>query len=192
MVLYDFIKFAHVLTVIFMAVPLYNLIVVNERALFGKAHLDVDRYFETLIRGSAIRCYVFQVSALVTGLLLVWQSGPLSALVENWVLGVKLILLLILTALLSVVHFSVQPGIDALLARAEGEKIPDEIAARIGPLRLRRKRLAATCLFLVVVTVLLGMQTARVFPWWMSAGLIVLAALFCVRVFRSRMVYGWF
>jgi hypothetical protein len=42
--LYDTLKFLHVITVVFMAAPLYNLVVVNERVRFGKAHLDVDRY----------------------------------------------------------------------------------------------------------------------------------------------------
>jgi hypothetical protein len=52
MSLYDTLKFLHVITVVFMAAPLYNLVVVNERVRFGKAHLDVDRYFENLIRGN--------------------------------------------------------------------------------------------------------------------------------------------
>ena len=75
--MYDVMKFLHVLTVVFMAAPLYNLIVVNERAKFGKAHIQVDRYFESLIRGNATRCYVFQVTALVTGVLLVGLGGSL-------------------------------------------------------------------------------------------------------------------
>ena len=39
---YDAIKFIHVLAVVFMSAPLYNLIVVNERVRFGKAPLAVD------------------------------------------------------------------------------------------------------------------------------------------------------
>jgi hypothetical protein len=35
-----------------MAAPLYNLIVVNERVRFGKAHLEVDRYFENITGGT--------------------------------------------------------------------------------------------------------------------------------------------
>ena len=53
---YDAVKFAHILTVVFMAAPLYNLIVVNERLRFGKAPYPVDRYFENLIKTNAVRC----------------------------------------------------------------------------------------------------------------------------------------
>ena len=50
--LYDVLKFLHLITVVFMAAPLYNLVVVNERARFGKAHLQVDQYFESIIRAT--------------------------------------------------------------------------------------------------------------------------------------------
>lgn len=188
---FDLVKFLHVLTVVFMAAPLYNLIVVNERARFGKAPLQVDQYFENLIRGNAIRCYIFQLTALVTGVLLTGLQGPWTLLFTNGVLLAKLLLLLVLTGLLSVVHFSLQPRIDGLLAQAEGDAIPQAIAAQMGPLRLKRKRLAATCLFLVVTTVLLGVQVFSRFAAWLTFVLVVLAALFAWRVYRSRIPYGW-
>ena len=59
---YEVIKFLHILTVVFMAAPLYNLIVVNERLRFGKAPTAVDRYFENLIKTNAVRCFVFQAT----------------------------------------------------------------------------------------------------------------------------------
>src|SRR3970282_982769 len=90
--LYDLLKFLHILTVVFMAAPLYNLVVVNERVKFGKAHIQVDRYFENLIRGNAARCHVFQATALVTGVLLVGLGGSWITLVTNWVLLTKLII----------------------------------------------------------------------------------------------------
>ncbi|MBI3013477.1 MAG: hypothetical protein HYY65_00095 [Candidatus Tectomicrobia bacterium] len=189
MSLYDFFKFLHILTVVFMAAPLYNLVVVNERARFGKAHLQVDQYFENLIRGNSIRCYIFQLTALATGLLLISLQGSLTPLFTNWILLVKFLLLLVLT--LSLVHFSLQPQIDGLLAKAEGDALPQAIAAQIGPLRLRRKRLAATCLFLVITTVLLGLQVVSRFAASLTVILIVLAALFAWRVYRSRIPYGW-
>ena len=188
---YDLVKFLHILTVVFMAAPLYNLVVVNERVRFGKAHLQVDQYFENLIRGNAIRCYIFQLTALVTGLVLIGLQGSLSPLFTNWILFVKTLLLLVLTGLLSVVHFSLQPRIDGLLAQAQGDAIPQEIAAQIGPLRLKRKRLAATCLFLVITIVLLGLQVVSRFAASLTVLLIVLAALFAWRVYRSRIPYGW-
>ena len=189
--LYDLLKFLHILTVVFMAAPLYNLVVVNERVKFGKAHIQVDRYFENLIRGNATRCYVFQATALVTGVILVGLGGSLVSLVTNWVLLTKLIILLILTALLSVVTFALQPRIDRLLAQVTGDAIPQEIAAQLGPIRLRRKRLAAICLFLVISTVLLGLQVSVPFGAPLNALLILLAAVFAWRVYSSPIPYGW-
>ena len=189
--LYDLLKFLHILTVVFMAAPLYNLVVVNERVKFGKAHIQVDRYFENLIRGNATRCYVFQATALVTGVILVGLGGSLVSLVTNWVLLTKLIILLILTALLSVVTFALQPRIDRLLAQVTGDAIPQEIAAQLGPIRLRRKRLAAPCLFLVISTVLLGLQVSVPFGAPLNALLILLAAVFAWRVYSSPIPYGW-
>ncbi len=189
--LYDLLKFLHIITVVFMAAPLYNLVVVNERVKFGKAHVQVDRYFENLIRGNATRCYVFQATALATGVLLVAVGGSLATLVRNWVLLTKLIILLVLTGLLSVVTFSLQPRIDGLLAQVTGESIPQEIAAQLGPIRLRRKRLAATCLFLVITTVLLGLQVAVPFGVPLNALLLVLVALFAWRVYSTPIPYGW-
>lgn len=191
MALYDLLKFAHVLAVVFMAIPLFNLIVVNERVSFGTAHVQVDRYFENIIRGGAKRCYVFQLTALVTGLWLAGLMAPWDAVFANPVLLAKLGLLAILTILLSVVHFSLQPRIDAILREVEGDSIPPSAASRIGPLRLQRKRLAAICLFLVVVTILLGMQVGLRFPEWLTATLIAVAALFAWRVYKSRVLYGW-
>src|SRR3989304_10155335 len=186
MELYKVINFLHVLTVVFMAAPLYNLIVVNERARFGKAHIQVDRYFESLIRGNATRCYVFQITALVTGVLLVGLGGSLVSLVTNWALLAKLILLLVLTAFLSWVNFGIQPQIDGLLKQVQAETIPAEIASQIAPIRGLRKRLAATCLFLVIVTVLLGLQVSVRFDPAVTVGLILLAAVFALRGYRSE------
>lgn len=67
MELYEVLKFLHILAVVFMSAPLYNLIIVNERVRFGKAPAQVDRYFENLIRGNAVRCCVFQLTVFMTG-----------------------------------------------------------------------------------------------------------------------------
>lgn len=116
----------------------------------------------------------------------------MKALLTNWVLSAKLLLLLTLMGLLSWVHFGVQPRIDGLLSQVQGEAIPQEIAAQIAPLRGRRKRLAATCLFLVIVTVLLGVQVFSRFAPAVTLGLILLAALFSWKVYRTPIPYGWF
>jgi len=152
----------------------------------------VDRYFENLIRGNAIRCYVFQLTALATGILLIPIGGEAwQALFTNWVLLVKFLLLLVLTALLSWVNFGIQPQIDGLLKQVQAETIPAEIASQIAPIRGLRKRLAATCLFLVIVTVLLGLQVSVRFDPAVTVGLILLAAVFAWRVYRTPIPYGW-
>src|SRR3990167_10013640 len=95
---YQAVKFLHILTVVFMAAPLYNLIVVNERLRYGKAPYAVDRYFENLIKTNAIRCFVFQLTAFVTGILLLPLGGlPLNALLTNRGLLAKFVLLLVLS-----------------------------------------------------------------------------------------------
>ncbi len=191
MAIYDFLKAAHIVVVVFMAAPLYNLIVVNERVKFGKAHLQVDQYFETLIRGNSIRCYVFQLTALVTGVLLAILSGSVASLFTNPVLLAKLLLLLTLTGLLSIVHFSLQPGIDRLLAQATGDVLAPSLVAQIAPLRLRRKRRAAVCLFLMITTVVLGVQVFSPFAPVVTATVVAFGGLFAWRVYRSPVRYGW-
>jgi hypothetical protein len=190
--LYGIIKFIHILSVVFMAGPLYNLIVVNERVRFGKAPFPVDRYFENIIKGAASRCYVYQLTALATGVLLVPASGrPMSALIENPVLLAKIILLIALTVLLSIVHLSIQPAIESLLSRVKGDSIPDDIAKGVGPLRSRRKKLATFCLFIVIVTVLLGLQTYGWYGLPANLIIIILAAVFSYRVYRTPVRFGW-
>ncbi|MEW5702167.1 MAG: hypothetical protein AB1792_08065 [Candidatus Zixiibacteriota bacterium] len=185
--------FAHVITVVFMSVPLYNLVVVNERARMGKdAGVRVDRYFEAVIRGGARRCFVFQLTALLSGIALVVVDGiGFQGLWSDAVLSAKTVILFLLMGLLSHIHFSVQPGIDALLASVTGETVPADVAAHMAPFRLRRKRLAAVCLFLLITEVALGMQ---VFSHWTPSAIVVveiLAGLFAWRAYKSVVPFGW-
>lgn len=132
---------------------------VNESGAFGKAPFAVDRYFEEIIKGNSLRCYVYQLTAALTGILLVPLNGlPWASLYQNKILLAKLLLLLTLTALLSVVHVRIQPAVEKLLGQVKGDEMPEEIAERILPLRVCRRRLAALCLFLVITLVLLGLQ----------------------------------
>ncbi|MEK7881095.1 MAG: hypothetical protein AAB210_04275, partial [Deltaproteobacteria bacterium] len=99
--LYDVLKFFHIIGFAFMSIPLFNLIVVNERVLMGKSIIpSVDRYMESIIRHGAVRCYVFQSTVLVTGFLLI-ISGPLGieALWKIWIVPVKVALLFTLMGL---------------------------------------------------------------------------------------------
>ena len=189
---YDIVKFFHILAVVFMAAPLYNLIVVHERRRMGKVPFVVDRYFENIIKGAAIRCYVYQLTALFTGILLIPLGGfHWSDLIENPILLGKLLLLLLLTVLLSVVHFQIQPTIEAILAKVQGNEIPEPITKQIAPFRLRRTRLATVCLFIVITIVLLGLQITSRFGPLATAILIVIAGLFSWRVYRTGVRIGW-
>jgi hypothetical protein len=185
--------FTHVIAVVFMSVPLYNLVVVNERGRMGKdAGVKVDRYFENIIRGGARRCFVFQLTALLSGIALVLVDGiGFQGLWSDTVLALKTIILFMLMGLLSFIHFFVQPRIDVLLASVTGDSISADIASQMAPLRLRRKRLAAVCLFLLITEVSLGIQ---VFSHWTLPVIVAvetLAGLFSWRAYRSVIPFGW-
>ena len=190
----DILKFLHVIGFVFMSVPLFNLIVVNERALFGPTFTyHADRYMENIIRRGAARCFVFQATVLATGILLL-IIGPLGieALWTNWVILVKAVLLFTLMGLLSYVHFSLQPKIEALLANVSPEdSAPEGLAAQLRPYRVRRKKLATLCLFLVITTIILGLQVYGTFHPLLTAALIILAALFALRANRTLIRFGW-
>ncbi len=192
--LYSVLKFLHVLGFVFMAIPLFNLIVVNERALLGVPfQYHADRYMENIIRRGATRCFVFQGTVLATGVLML-VVGPLgfSALWSNWVLLAKMLLLFTLMALLSYVHLGLQPRIEAILAGVTSDGAPPaDLPARLKPYRVRRKRLATLCLFLVISTIVLGLQVYGRFNAGLTVGLIVLAGLFAWRANRTLLRFGW-
>jgi hypothetical protein len=179
---------------VFMSVPLFNLIVVNERAALGASfNYNADRYMENIIGHGATRCFAFQATVLVTGVLLL-LVGPLGigALWSNWVLLVKTILLFTLTGLLSYVHLGVQPRIEAILAEVQpDEPAPEDLVARLRRYRVLRKRLATLCLFLVIVTIILGMQVYGRFSAQLTIVLIALAGVFAWRVNRTLVRFGW-
>ncbi|MFZ3073069.1 MAG: hypothetical protein WA162_07480 [Thermodesulfobacteriota bacterium] len=182
-----------------MSIPLFNLIVVNERALMGKAVIPaVDRYMENIIRHGAVRCYVFQTTVLVTGFLLA-ILGPtgIEALWKNWILTAwilmaKLALLLTLMGLLSYVNFRIQPGIDSLLAGISPDApLSEEFMNQLRPLRVMRKRLAAICLFLVITSIVLGLQVYRPINPLVTTALIFLGGVFALRAHKSLVRFGW-
>ena len=191
---YPVLRFLHVLGFVFMAIPLFNLIVVNERAMLGVPfQYHTDRYMENIIRRGATRCFVFQGTVLVTGvlMLLVGPSG-ITALWSNWVLLVKTLLLLTLMALLSYVHFGLQPRIEAVLATVTPDAVaPADLPAQLKPYRVRRKRLATLCLFLVITTIVFGLQVYGRFSARLTIGLIILAGLFAWRANRTLLRLGW-
>ena len=193
-VLYDLLKFFHVMSFVFMSVPLFNLIVVNERALFGPSfHYHADRYMENIIKHGATRCFMFQCTVAVTGVLLL-VLGPLGieALWSNWILLVKTILLLSLTGLLSYVHFGLQPKIEALLADLSPDtKAPEDLMAKLKPYRVRRKQMATFCLFAVMTIIILGLQVYGTFSPVLTIVLILGAGTFAMRASGSLVRFGW-
>ena len=175
-----------------MAWPFYALVAVNQRVRLGPPLGDrVDTYMENIIKNRTIPCFVFQATVLVTGLALVLLRGlGLEALIKLPALGLKFLLLLLVGGLLSYVHVSLQPQIDALFAKA-GSPVPADVAPRIGALRLRRKRLASVCVFVVLTDAMLGAQVWSPFPLWLTALLVIAIVAFTWRAYQSVTPYGW-
>jgi len=191
---YNIAKFVHVISFVFMSVPLFNLIVVNERALMGTSiNYATDRYFENIVKRGAIRCFVFQGSVLISGLTILTLGPGFTAIWANWVLLVKTLILILLMGLLSYVHFSLQPKIENLLeVLSPDASVPSDLAEKLMPFRIQRKKVATLCLFLVVTAIILGVQTYNRFHPYLTVTLIILAAGFARRVNKSLIRFGWF
>lgn len=192
--IYNLLIFLHVMSFVFMSVPLFNLIVVNERALLDiPFNYYADRYMENIIKHGAYRCYIFQSTVLITGLLLL-VLGPLEfeALWMNWRILIKTILLFILMGMLSYVHFKLQPKIESFLSDLNADsKIPDNLVSQLKPYRVRRKWMATFCLFLVITSIILGLQVYGSFSPLLNVILIGLAGLFALKVNKSIIRFGW-
>ncbi len=192
--LYNLMKFFHIMGFVFMSTPLFNLIVVNERALMGSSfNYYTDRYMENIIRRGASRCFVFQTTVLISGVLLL-ISSPLGiqSLWSNWIVLVKTLLLFILMGLLSHVHFSLQPKIESLMSKIGPEDVvPDGFAAQLKPYRVRRKRLATFCLFFVISAIILGLQVFGTYHPVFTIGLLAAGALFAWKASKTLIRFGW-
>lgn len=189
------VRFGHLLAAVFMAAPLYALLAVNERGRFGTAIAhDLDHYMEGMIRRQPLRCFAYLSVLVLTGLLLLGAlGGDLGVLSINRTLAVHVLFFLLLAGLLSFVHFAVQPRIDALLGRVQpAGTAPQDVAHDLWALRRRRKKLATTCLFLVIGAVLMGLRLTTAMSVALTTALLLLAALFTWRVYRSLLRYGWF
>ena len=182
----------HFLGVFLMAAPFYSLVVVNERAKFGgPPGYNTDRYMEQMITNQAMRCFAILAVVLITGLVLTITFGW-AALIMNWVLLLKWLIFIALVSLLSYVHFGIQPKINALLAPLkQGEILPDDKKPVLMGYRMRRKRLAGTCLFLVLTALILGIRLINPLNIIIVLVLVALAGLFAWRVFKTGVRYGW-
>ena len=192
-VLTSVLRVIHVLTAMLMIWPFYALVAVNQRARLGTPLGDrVDTYMENLIKNRTVPCFIFQGTALITGLALIRLRGlGFGALVSNPMLGVKFLLLLLIAGILSYVHFRVQPAIDRLFAQASPGPIPAQTASEIQQLRLRRKRLASVCLFCVLTIAMLGVQVWAAFPIWLTLILLLAIGSFVRRAYATVIPYGW-
>jgi hypothetical protein len=193
-VLYNIMKFTHVLAFVFMSTPLFNLIVVNERALLGSPfNYQTDRYMENIIKRGSGRCFVFQLTALISGVFLL-LFGPLgiTALWTSWIVLAKTLILFSLIGLLSIVHFKLQPKIESFMEEIGPEvAIPDGFAAKLKPFRVKRKKLATFCLFLVITCIILGLQVYGPFHPALTIGLIGLAVIFSWKANKTIIRFGW-
>ncbi|MBI4286725.1 MAG: hypothetical protein HY670_12625 [Chloroflexi bacterium] len=189
-----FLLVVHLLSTLLMAAPFYMLVIVNERALFG-APLGyyTDRYMENIIRHNAVRCFVFQGTMAASGLALTYVAGyGFASLVTMPALVVKWVALVALTSLLSVIHFSVQPRIEALLSQVKPDSpVPADLPPRVGKLRRLRKRLSAVCLFLVLTALIMGLRVTFQYNMYLAIGLVAVSALYAWRVYRKPVRLGW-
>ena len=182
----------HIISAIFMAWPLYALITVNERPKVSAVVGDkVDDFMEGIIKKQSGRCYIFQITALITGFYL-WARGSFgfTLSVPNLLMLGKLLGLFVLMGLLSYVVFVIQPKIDTLftLLKKGNDK---KVANKINSLRLKRKKFAATCLFILLIIIIFAVQISKPLSLLINFVLLVLAALVSYSAYKSNIPYGW-
>lgn len=182
----------HIVSAIFMAWPLYALITVNERKNSTAPLGDkVDEFMESIIKKQAGRCYIFQTTALLTGFYL-WAYGGfgISLSTANLLMLGKLVGLCIMAGLLSYVVFFLQPKIDGLFATL-GKGNKEKIIPQINKLRLKRKKLAATCLFVLLAIIIFAIQIKEPLSLPINGILLLVAFLFSYRTYKDNIHYGW-
>ena len=181
----------HLIATLFMAAPMYALLAVNERGRLGLApNYNTDRYLENILKNQPIRCYGYLAVLLITGVLLIWAKGWIWT---DWALIIKLVAFAALVSLLSYVHFTIQPHIESILAGWKpGEEISDDKKASFLAWRGRRKRLAVTCLFLVLTSLIMGSRLVWGYAPWLAVVFVAGAVIFAWRVYRTPMRFGWF
>ena len=181
----------HLVAMLFLAAPLYALLAVGERGRFTvPPNYNTDRYLENILKNQPRRCYAYLVVILATGILLTWDRGWTWT---DWALIVKLVAFVAMVSLLSYVHFVIQPHIESIVAGWKpGEELPPEKRPAFIAWRVRRKRLAGTCLFLVLTSLIMGVRVTWRSAPWLVAVFMVAAALFAWRVYRKPVPFGWF
>jgi len=185
----------HLISTLFMAAPLYMLIIVNERARFGlPPGYNTDRYMENIIKRQPIRCYAYLAVILITGLLLVWITGlRWTSLFTDWTLAIKVVAFILLVSFLSYIHFGVQPKIETILSTIKPDSLlPEEMRPKLIVLRMRRKKFSGVCLFLVLTSLLAGAKLTLGLSPIIFFIFVVLSALFAWRAYKVPLPRGWF
>jgi hypothetical protein len=186
----------HLVSMLFMAAPLYGLLVANERVRFAvPPGYNTDRYMENIIKKQPLRCYGYLAGILVTGLLLTIYRPPYAPdpVWTNWALIAKLVAFSLIVGLLSYVHFSIQPRIDSIINKlSPGEEVPAKDRPILLSWRRQRKRLSAICLFLVLTALIMGVTVMSDWSPFLVAFFVLIAALFAWRVHSSPLRFGWF
>ena len=119
-------------------------------------------------------------------------SLGIEALWTEWIILLKTVLLFILIALLSRVHFKIQPAIDTIFENLSPEvQISDDNMTKLRSLRGFRKKLASFCLFLVLTIIILGFQVYNIYSPIFTGSLVLMAALFSRRVYSKGIPFGW-
>jgi len=178
-----------------MSAPLYMLIIVNESARFGlPPGYNPDRYMDNIIKKQPIRCYAYLAVILVTGLLLILITGlGWTSLFSDWTLAIKVVAFILLTSLLSYIHFGVQPKIETILSTVKPDGLlPDEEKPKLLALRTRRKRFSGLCLFLVLTSLLAGTRLTLGLSPLIFFVFVILSALFAYRAYKVPIPKGWF
>jgi hypothetical protein len=191
----DLLLVLHIVLAMLMAWPYYALAAVNQRVKLGPPLGDrTDRYMENILKNRTTACFVFQFTILAGGFALIWSRVHDGVHDGNWyltnkVVVAKIVILLLMAASLSVVRFIIQPEIDRLFG--DYGEIDEDSKKRIMSLRVLRKRMSSVCMFMAFTAAMLGMQTYFRFPYWVTAVLLALIALWTWRSYSSTTEYGW-
>ncbi|MGB5288575.1 MAG: hypothetical protein WBN42_08775 [Ignavibacteriaceae bacterium] len=193
-IIYDLLRFFHVISFVFMCVLLFNLIVANERVLLGLSfNYEADRHLETIIKNGFNWCYIFQSAIMITGiLLLVFGNLGIEGLWKDWIVLTKTIILVVLMGAITFVQFKLQPKIESFLnALTSGAKIPDDLYLGLKPYRVLRKWMTTIYLFLIISAIVLGIQVYATFNPALTLILIVVAGLFSLKADKIFIRFGW-
>ncbi|MHA2621607.1 MAG: hypothetical protein V2G42_07240 [bacterium JZ-2024 1] len=96
----------------------------------------------------------------------------------------------VITGLLTYFRTSLQARIDSLFAHPGVSPLPPETAQRTGALRIRRKRIASVCMFVVLTVAMPGGQVRAPIAVGLTIALNAAIAVFTWQAHRSVPPYG--